>query len=150
MLLVRVFDQVEASIASSAAEGAPCLGISLRNLGLTANQKMLAQQVYRTKATLAAMLILSSENSRRVPTIATLDKEWWYGARMGIWFTLFHFSGLPTTPLHVARAIEADLLLDSQTAGVAAFLFWSVRATERPSTARRFRGGRRQSRRRHT
>ena len=29
---MRVFDQVEASIASSTAEGAPCLGISLRNL----------------------------------------------------------------------------------------------------------------------
>jgi hypothetical protein len=110
MLLVRVFDQVETSIASSAAEGAPCLGISLRNLGLTANQKMLAQQVYRTKATLAAMLILSSENSRRVPTIVTLDKEWWYGARMAIWFTSFHFSGSPNDTTPAARVIEADVL----------------------------------------
>jgi hypothetical protein len=91
---LRMFSKkLRSPVASSAAEGAPCLGISLRNLGLPASQKMLAQQVYRTKATLAALLILSFENSRHFPTIATMDKEWWYGARMAIWFTSYYFSG---------------------------------------------------------
>jgi hypothetical protein len=91
---LRVFSKkLRSPVASPAADGAPCRGISLRNLGLTADQKMLGRPVCPTKTTLAAMLILSFENSRHFPTIATLDKEWWYGARMAIWFTSYYFSG---------------------------------------------------------